>query len=130
MERFILLLIVATAFCFSSLARAQGRHVDGYVNINGNYMYGTMNNRYNTTPTTYDTYIYASGVANSTVSFFGQDGDGDFFSCFVPTTSALYASAVDIARNMRNGSHIYVTENTTTNECTYLSYVNGSQIMD
>jgi hypothetical protein len=101
MERFVLLLIVATAFCFSNIARAQGLHVDGFVtvNVSGNYMYGAMNNRYSTNPTAYDTYIYASGVANSSVSFFGQDGSGNFFSCYVPTTSSLYSSAVEIRNN-------------------------------
>jgi len=110
----------------SGVANA-GLATTGYVYVEPTYMRGTMNNRYNGIP---NTYIGGYGYANSSVSFYGRDADNDFFSCYVPTTSALYSQAFDIKNNLKNGSYLLVYKSSTTSECTSIFLRNSSDIMD
>ncbi len=131
MKRLSFLLFAMFVLCLPGFANATGEHVEGYVNVYTNFMYGTMNNRYSTIPTGHSTLISASGTAAGTVNFYGRDGDGDTFSCFVPVGNALHMSAVAIMNNMRNGSYLYAQKDSSvSNECTGLFYVNGSHMLD
>lgn len=130
MKKVVYALFALISLGLSGMVSAQGLHYTGNVTVNGTVMYGSMSNLYNTAATTYTTFIYANGYANSSISFGGRDGEGDSFSCYVPTTSALYSQAVDVRNNMRNGSYINVSKSSTSNECTSVYMLNASMWMD
>ncbi|AJQ96981.1 hypothetical protein [Gynuella sunshinyii] len=122
-----------TAFSLSliaGLASASGYHVTGYVNASSTSLYGSMNNRYNTSASTTTTYIGAYGSAGSTVTFFGRDGDGDTFSCYVTTSSTLYDAAIDIKNNLTNGGYLSVSKTATSTACTSVYLLNASYFLD
>lgn len=114
-----------------ALASAAGYYVPGYVYAGSNYMYGTYNVRYNAaaagTP-----YIAAYNTANSTVGFYGYDSSGNYFSCFVPTTSAMFNAATEIKNGAGsgNGTYLYIGKNTATNECNYVYSVHASYFVN
>lgn len=130
MKKVMLALFALVSLGFSGLVSAQGMHVTGSVSVSTTSCSGAMNNRYNTSATTYDTYIYANGYANSSVSFTCRDGAGTTFSCYVPTTSALYSASVDIKNNLTNGGYLYAAKGTTSTECTSVYLLNGSYWLD
>jgi hypothetical protein len=130
MKKILLALLTVASIGMSGLAYAQGMHVTGTVTTTDTSCSGAMNNRYNTAVTTSSTYIYANGFANSSVSFTCHDGDGNTFSCYVPTTSALYSAAVDIKNNLTNGGFLYAAKGTTSTECTAVYLLNGSYWLD
>lgn len=117
---------------FSALLAAAGVvsagwHVNGSVTATSTYLSGSMNVRYNSGSSA---YIYAYGFANSSVTFAGRGDDGTFFSCYVPTTSALYAQAVDIKNNLTNGGYLYASKREGSSECTSAYLLNGSYWLD
>lgn len=122
--------ILSTMFLLSAFATqsafAQGLHATGSVYATTTYISGAMNNRWNTTATTATTYIYANGFANGTISFAGRGADGTTFSCYVPTTSALYSAARDIKNNLGDGGYLYATKTTTSSVCTNVYLLNAS----
>lgn len=130
MRKVVFMLCGLIALGFSALASAQGYYSSGNVTIDGNMMYGSMNNRYSTIPTTYDTYIFAYSYANGSITFGGKDGDGDGFSCYVPTTSALYAHALEVKNNLNNGVFVNVQKGTGSSECTSVFSRNASYFLD
>lgn len=130
MKKVLLALLTLASFGVSGMVNAQGMHMAGTVGVTDTFCGGAMNNRYNTAVTPYDTYIYANGYANSTVSFACRNGNGSNFSCYVPTTSAIYSAAVDIKNSLTNGGHIVVTKTTTSAECTSVYLLNASYLLD
>lgn len=104
-----------------------GQHLTGFVHIEPTYMYGSMNNRYNASAVS---YIGGYGYINTTITFYGHDDATTTFSCYVPTTSALYAQAVDVKNNLRNGSYMLVNKSSTSSECTSIFFRNSSDFLD
>lgn len=126
MRKILLALCGLAAFGMSGMATA-GLHSNGFVSITSTTMLGTMNNRYNTSTTS---YMGGYGYVNSSVTFYGRDDASVFFSCYVPTTSALYSQAVEAKNNLRNGSFLNVRKSTSSSECTSVFLRNSSDIMD
>lgn len=126
MKKAILLLAILGSG-IPALASAAGYYVSGFVYASSSYIYGTYNVRYNAAVAG-SPYIAAYSTANSTVGFYGYDSSGVYFSCFVPTTSAIYNAATEIKNGAGsgNGTYLYVLKNTTTSECTYVYSVNAS----
>ncbi len=116
MKKIILALSGIVAILFTSQAYAYDS--PGFVLVADNYMVGTMHVRYNTSYP--NAYIYGSGAVGDTVTFSGTDGSGNYFSCYVPTSSALYAGAVNVKNNLKNGSYLYLIKGTSSTECTYV----------
>jgi len=112
-------LITACALLAPALAAAHGDYVVGYVNVtpNGDGLYGTFNVRFNTNPTSYPAYIGAGGYANGLLYFYGQDGNGRQFYCYVPPASAIYSAAVDIKNTLGGGSFLAVQRVPPSSEC-------------
>lgn len=106
-------------------AFAQGYHVAGNVYVSDTSLSGAMSVRYNTTVSG-SPYLYANGYANSAVSFYGKDSDGETFVCSVPTTSSFYQEAVDIKNSLTNGGYLYVTKAASGSTCTNVYLLNGS----
>lgn len=129
MKNYLVAAVLVCA-CVPALAFSQGLSIPGNVYVTATSLSGAMSNRYNTAATTSSTYIYANGYVNSSVSFVGVDGAGTTFSCFVPTTSALYAGAVDIKNSLTNGGYLYAGKGTASNECTFVYLLNGSYWLD
>lgn len=113
-------LLTLTWLMVPVLALAQGDYVPGYVQIAGDssYMFGTFNNRYNKTPSAHTTYIGSGGYANGLLYFYGQDGEGRAFYCYIPTSSSLYKAAVDIKNTLSDGSLLSVQRTPPSSECT------------
>ena len=126
MRKILLAVCSVVALGMSSLVSA-GQHVAGFVHIEPTYMYGSMNNRYNASAVS---YIGGYGYINATITFYGHDDASTSFSCYVPTTSALYAQAVDVKNNLRNGSYMLVIKSSTSSECTSIFLRNSSDILD
>lgn len=126
MRKILLAVCGFVALGSSGLANA-GQHITGYVHIQPTYMYGSMNNRYNASAVS---YIGGYGYINTTITFYGHDDATTTFSCYVPTTSALYAQAVDVKNNLRNGSYMLVNKSSTSSECTSIFFRNSSDFLD
>lgn len=110
---------------------AQGYHVTGNVYVTNSttgtsYVSGAFSNRWNTTASTTTTYIYANGYGNSSVTFYGRDGDGETFSCYVAPASALYAAAVDIKNSLTDGGYLYAAKAPGSSACTSVYLLNAS----
>lgn len=114
-----------------ALASAAGYYAPGYVYAGSNYMYGSYNVRYNATVAG-TPYIGAYNSVNSTVGFYAYDSSGNYFSCYVPTSSAMHYAATEIKNGAGsgNGTYLYVLRNTATNECTYISSNHVSYFVD
>ena len=63
MKKIILSSLLVLGVLSSNSAFAQGLHITGTVTATATYISGAMNNRFNTTATTSNTYIYANGYA-------------------------------------------------------------------
>lgn len=111
-------LVLAAGILVPGVAFAAGYHASGNVYVVlDSYMQANMSVRYNSTAAG-TPYAYATGYAGSSVGFHGRDGENEFFSCYVPTTSPIYQAAVDIKNNLQDGSRLYVTKNAGNSECT------------
>jgi hypothetical protein len=133
MKKIALALAATAGIGMSGMANAvTPHHVQGYVYLSDTFISATSNVRYSTQDTTYAPYVSVYGYANSNVYIYGRSGDGATFSCYVPTTSALYQTAVDIRNNMDNGSHIYAykSSSSTTNECSTVYMNHSSYLLD
>lgn len=112
--------VLAVSMLIPGMTFAAGYHANGNVDVHTftsyTMMQGNMSVRYNTTAAG-SPYIYATGYAGSTVSFHGRDGDNEYFSCYVNTSSPLYQAAVDIKNSLQDGSRLYVTKDNGSNEC-------------
>ena len=104
----IMYLTLTASLLFSELALAAGPpsfagyEVPGYVTIgtNRDYMRGSYNVRMNPKPGHEPSYINVYHYANQSVYFSGYDAVANrYFSCYVPTSSAIYSQAVDMANN-------------------------------
>lgn len=115
------------------VALAAGYHVKGNVDVHTYSTYvmmqANMSVRYNTTAAG-SPYVYSAGYAGSTVSFHGRDGEYEYFSCYVYTSSPLYQAAVDIKNNLQDGSRLYVTRDINSNECSNVSLGNYSYFQE
>jgi hypothetical protein len=126
------LLLALAALALPSALWAQGDHVEGYVVIatDSSYMFGTFNSRFNNAPTAYNTYIGAGGYANGLLYFYGQDGDGRSFYCYIPTTSSIYKAAVDIKNTLSNASLVSVQRTPPSSECTAVYSAKASHYLN
>jgi hypothetical protein len=127
MNKLLIALCGFAALGMSGIANA-GLHTNGYLNITSTSMMGTMNVRYNSSLPV--SYMGGYGYANSSVTFYGRNENNVFFSCYVPTTSALYPQAVDAKNNLKNGSYLYVYKTTSSSECVSVFFRNSSDILD
>ncbi len=125
MKKMIFTLFALFVTGMPGYAGASGHVCASWVDVGTNYMRGTMSIRYNATPTAFTEFVSAYGYVNSVVHFYGRDGAGDTFSCYVPTTSALYAQAMDVKNNLKDGSLLYAAKGA-TNECTAVYIANHS----
>ncbi len=116
----------------SNPALAQGDYVPGYVYIgpNSDYMYGTFNNRFSTTPTQTKTYIGAGGYANGLLYFYGEDADGHYFYCYIPPSSPIYQASVQIKNTLGDGSLLAVERTPPSSECTSVYSAKASHYLD
>lgn len=114
-------------------ASAAGYSVRGnvYVTQSGTrqYMHANMSVRHNTTASG-SPYALINGYASSSVTFAGRDGDGEYFSCYVPPSSPIYAEAVDAKNNFNNGSRLYIYKQQNSSECENFSLGNYSYYLD
>lgn len=116
--RKLLCFVVMSLLYIPIHSQAAGYHVNGNVFISPNsYMQANMSVRYNSN-TAGTPYAYATGSAGSYVGFFGRDGDNDYFACYVQTDSPMYKEAVAIKNNLSDGSRLYVTKSSGSNDCT------------
>lgn len=128
MKKIASMLSIIGVLSIPTLSEAAGYYVPGYVYAGTTYLYGSYNVRYNAAfPGS--AYIYANSAAGGSVSFAGADGAGNTFYCFVPTTSPIYAAAVDIKNGLGNGSYVYITKGTASSECTYVYSLKGSYFL-
>ncbi len=127
-----LLALALVCGVFSGQVWAQGDYVPGYVYVdpNATYMYGTFNNRFNNAPTTVSTYIGAGGYAGGLLYFYGQDASGRYFYCYIPTTSPIYQSAVQIKNTLGNGSLLSVERTPPSSECTSVYSAKASHYLN
>lgn len=127
-----MLALVLTCAALPILASAQGDHVPGYVYVgpNSEYMYGTFNNRFNTAPSATKTYIGAGGYANGLLYFYGEDADGRYFYCYIPTTSPIYQAAVQIKNTLGDGSLLSVERTPPSSECTSVYSAKASHYLN
>jgi len=114
-------------------ATAAGLSYDGnvYVYVSGTrqYMQANMSVRHNTAASG-SPYVLANGYAGGSITFAGRDSEGDYFSCYVPTSSSLYADAVDAKNNLNNGSRLYIYKRESNGECEGFSLGNYSYYLD
>jgi hypothetical protein len=103
-------------------------YCSGFVSVTATTMQGTMNVRYDGVVDS--AYIAARGTANGSVFFYGTDAAGTAFSCYVPTTSAIYPASVDIKNSLKNGSYLYVIKDTGSSQCTLVHLQNNSCRLD
>ncbi len=127
-----MLALVLACAALPILAAAQGDYVPGYVYVgpNSEYMYGTFNNRFNTTPSATKTYIGAGGYANGLLYFYGEDADGRYFYCYIPTTSSIYQAAVEIKNTLGDGSLLSVERTPPSSECTSVYSAKASHYLN
>lgn len=131
------------AFCSSIVLLLPGlasaltyaSHQDGYVKVydNGKSLSGSMNVGLNKSTFNYAPAIYAYANFNTSVTIHGRDQyTGEYFSCYIPTTSQLYAFAKDVISNLSNGTAIYAYKGSATNpnECTTLNVRKASFFLD
>lgn len=131
MKKIMLVLAILGAGIPALAGATGGLYIPGYVYAGSSYMYGTYNVRYNTTVAG-TPYIAAYNTANSSVGFYGYDSSGIYFSCYVPTTSAMFNAATEIKNGAGsgNGTYLYITKNTSTSECTYIYSLHASYYVD
>ena len=132
MKRSVFLALTALLWCsLCSGAFAAGDYVPGYVRIgpDNRYLHGTFNVRFNAAPSTAQAYLGAGGYANGIIYFYGQDGDGRSFYCYVPTSSAIYTAAVQIKNTLGNGSMLMVERQPPSSECTSLYAAKASHYL-
>ncbi len=127
-----LLALVLVFVALPSQVSAQGDYVPGYVYVgpDSTYMYGTFNNRFNSTPTAATTYIGAGGYANGLLYFYGQDASGRYFYCYIPTTSSIYQASVAIKNSLGNGSLLSVERTPPSSECTSVYSAKASHYLN
>ena len=124
-------LIALASVTAPTAALAAGEHHAGHVAVGANWAAGSMNNRYNTSPSTFKTFISVSGYANSTLTFIARDGSGKTYSCYVSPHDLIYDDAVAIRNSLSNGSYVYFTNGSGSgNKCTHLYLMNGSHYLD
>ncbi|MDA8365237.1 MAG: hypothetical protein M0Z84_15845 [Gammaproteobacteria bacterium] len=130
--KFAMLALALVGVVLSVPAFAQGDYVPGYVYVgpNSEYMYGTFNNRFNTTLTATKTYIGAGGYANGLLYFYGEDANGHYFYCYIPTTSPIYQAAVQIKNTLGNGSLLSVERTPPSSECTSVYSAKASHYLN
>lgn len=134
---------ILLAFCSSivlllpSLASAltYTAHRAGYVNVynNGKSLSGSMNVGLNKSTFNYSPSIHAYANFNASIAIHGRDQNtGAYFSCYIPTTSQIYAFAKDAVSNLSNGTAIYAYKGSATNpnECTTLNIQKASFFLD
>ncbi len=126
------LLFVLTGW--SSTVIAAGAHVEGFVDISERSdgsmsMLASMNNRYNSTDTAIETLMFAL-PAQEGVTFFGRDATGTQFMCNVYPGSQIFDYAFQVALNVRHGSVIRVSKEVGSNECSFVTMLNGSLYLD
>ena len=123
MKKTMLTTIATLAICSSSTVFAAGLSYSGQVDVftsgTRQYMQANMSVRHNT-----------SVAGSPYVSFAGRDSAGEYFSCYVLTTSPLYDAAVAIKNNFTNGGRLYIYKQTSSNECENLSLGNYSYYLD
>ena len=127
-----MLALVLVCAALPILASAQGDYVPGYVYVgpDSEYMYGTFNNRFNSAPTANKTYIGAGGYANGLLYFYGEDAEGHYFYCYIPTTSPIYQAAVEIKNTLGDGSLLAVERTPPSSECTSVYSAKASHYLD
>lgn len=129
--------IVRTIFsvvCLSILAStsyAEGRYTPGTVSIGpgSGYMYADFNVRYNPKATKNSYVMVNPDVVMGHVLIFAVDDSGTIFSCYITSTSSLYAKALQVAGALGNGSRLYASR-ASSSECNDFLITVGSQYLD
>lgn len=125
-------LISMLGVLFAATAWAVGDRVPGYVHIAADnaYMIGTFSSRFDASATAHPVYIGAGGYAGGLLYFYGQDGDGRQFYCYVPTASSIYDAAVDIKNTLSLGSLLSVSRTLPSSECSAVYSAKASHYLD
>ncbi len=129
----ILSLLIVQSMLLPQFAQAQGSYANWSVAVyaSSNAMLGSMNNRYNTSPTPYKTWMGAGvGATDKVVYFEGVDGNNYHFVCQVLPASDLYQMAYDIALNLDNGGVLYVSKEKTSSNCNTVHFSKSSEFLD
>lgn len=120
-KKSILAVVITSAILLSTMAAAEGKYSNyGVIVAPGNFIFGSFNNRFDTTPTfsktslggSYDTY-------SQNVTFYGRGSDGSVFTCYVQPSSSFYQFAYDTVQNMESTS-IAAQLSPGSSECTQL----------
>lgn len=129
-------IVIGLAFSVATFSALAGKHSDGWINVSvyeqTSTLIGQMNVRFN--PSSYTSSAFMDATYNTRdkgVSFFAYDASRKkYFACGVAINSSLYDEALNIQSNLRNGSRLYITKNNSSNECTYIHYMNASNMID
>jgi len=127
----VFIVMVGMMFC-STVAMAEGQSLNFgvFIPADGSSMFGSYNNRYDTTPSSSTTNITATFTSGSgNVSFAGRSGEGNTFSCVVTPSSSFYQLAYDVAMNIEHG-WMQITRNSATNHCNFLVFQKNSAVQD
>ena len=92
-------------------------------------MHASMSVRHNTSASG-TPYVLANGYVNRPVSFAGRDSDNEYFSCYVLTSSSLYAAAVEVKNNFNNGGKLEIFKQQNSGQCEKFSLGNYSYLLD
>lgn len=114
-------------------ASAAGLSYDGNVQVyesgTRQYMQANMSVRHNTTIAG-NPYVLINGYAGSSVTFAGRDSANEYFSCYVTSSSPLYAEAIDAKNNFNNGARLYIYKQQDSSNCEGFSLGNYSYYLD
>jgi len=127
----VLLVLVGLIFGSASvLAEGQYANFGVIIPADGSSMFGSYNNRYDTTPSSSTTNITATfSGSSSNVSFAGRSGEGYTFSCVVTPSNPFYQLAYDVAMNIEHG-WVQLTRNSATSECNFLVFQKNSAVQE
>jgi len=129
MSKLIKMLVLVPLFAITSMAYA-GANITGTVSVNSakTTMWGAFDVRYNYAADVNQEYIGAAFNAfTKSVTFYGRDQTNGYFSCTVDTGSGFYARSKQVALNLTHGAYIYVSKETDSNSCSYVSLNNDSR---
>lgn len=111
--------VVGSLIILAGTAQAEGLHTPGTVRIGpgAGYMHADFSVRYNTQATSNSFVRFSPDVTMGYVHFSGRDEANVYFSCYIPSSSPLYAQALQVAGTLGNGTHLYVGRPLNSSEC-------------